>query len=85
MTDFDRAVSSPEGEVQPTYRALAPTIAERYPVIAEHLDRIGRFRVEIFDALTVGGQTPEMRRERDERVIALARRYGIPTQGIGGR
>ena len=85
VTDFDRAVSSPAVEARPTYRALAPTIAEKYPAIADHLDRIGGFRVEVFDALTVGGQTPEMRRERDERLTGVARRYGIPTQGIGGR
>jgi hypothetical protein len=82
VADFDKA-AAPAQPSASSYRAMAPTIAERYPGIADHLDRIARFRLDVFDALIPGGRTAEARRQRDERAREVARRYGLPTQGIG--
>jgi hypothetical protein len=47
------------------------------------LDRLARFRIEVFEALIPGAVTPEAVRQRDERLRAVARRYGLPVAGIG--
>lgn len=67
------------------YQSEAPAVAEAYSDVADRLDRLARFRLEVFEALVPGGQTPSARRERDERLRTVARRYGLPAEGIGGR
>ena len=44
VADFDRLYAADRPPQDVTYRSAAPTIMERYPRIAEHLDRISRFR-----------------------------------------
>ncbi|HKA36567.1 MAG TPA: hypothetical protein VKH43_07080 [Thermoanaerobaculia bacterium] len=69
------------GEV--SYSADAPAVASAYPLMAAALDRLARFRIEVFAALIPGAATPEAARQRDERLRAVARRYGLPVSGIG--
>lgn len=84
VADFDREYAADRAPATSTYRAVAPTIAERYPRVEDHLDRIARFRLDVYDTLIEGGATPEARRDRDARMRELARRYRIPVGGIGG-
>lgn len=67
------------------YQSEAPAVAEAYSGVTDRLDRLARFRLEVFEALVPGGQTLSARRDRDERLRAVARRYGLPAEGIGGR
>jgi hypothetical protein len=53
------------------------------PVLAERLDRLSRFRAEVFGTLVPGGVSPEARRQRDAGLRTLARRYGLPEEDIG--
>jgi len=85
VAEFDRSSTLERSPEQSTYHLAAPTVTSRFPVVAEQLDRLRRFRLELFEALVPGGTTPESRRERDERVRQLARRWGLPVEGIGGR
>ena len=74
------------GDAEPgavSYFADAPAVASAYPMMAAALDRVSRFRIEVFAALIGGGATPEAARQRDERLRAVARRYGLPVSGIG--
>ncbi len=85
VADFDRN-SAPERPPETgRYRTTAPTFSARYPGIADHLERLARFRLEVYDALVGGGEDPAARRERDNAVREVARRYRIPVEGIGGR
>lgn len=84
VAEFDRSYASERPPEQSTYRVSAPTVAASYPELAEHLDRLARFRVEVFDALVSGGGSIEAKRLRDERLRSVARRYGLPQEGIGG-
>jgi len=90
--DFARPAGSAEPETESpgavrlaTYASLAPTVAADYPRIAEQLDRLVRFRTEVFEALIPGGETAAARRERDARLATVARRYGLPPEGIRAR
>jgi hypothetical protein len=65
------------------YRSAAPAVVALSPEIAADLDRLSRFRVEVFEALIPGGATPAVRRERDARLRVVAGRYGLPEQEIG--
>ncbi len=85
VAEFDRSYSAEHPPEESTYRVSAPTVASAHPRIAEYLDRLARFRVEIFEALIPGSQTPQVLRLRDERLRAVARRYGLPVEGIGGK
>jgi len=85
VEEFDRSFAVEQPPEQATYRVAAPTAASRYPTAANYLDRLLRFRAELFEALVEGGATPEARRQRDERVRNLARRWELPVDGIGGR
>jgi hypothetical protein len=67
------------------YQSEAPAVVEAYADVADRLDRLARFRLEVFEALVPGGQTLSARHERDERLRTVARRYGLPAEGIGGR
>jgi len=85
VEEFDKSFTLERPLEESTYRLAAPTVSSRFPVVAEQLDRLRRFRTELFEALLSGGETAEVRRQRDERVRALAKRWGLPTEGIGGR
>ena len=85
VAEFDRSYAAERPPPDSTYRAAARTITEKYPRVAAHLDRIARFRAEIFLALVEGGETEEARERRHVRVDEVARRYGVPTEGIRGR
>jgi hypothetical protein len=81
--EFDRSFATEQLFEEATYRVSAPTVGAVYPAVTESLDRLTRFRAEVFQALIPGGQSAESRRERDERARAVARRYGLPAEGIG--
>jgi hypothetical protein len=85
VEEFDHSFAVERSPEQSTYRLSAPTLTSHYAAIAESLDRLARFRGELFEALVAGGDTRQARRSRDERVKELARRWGIPVEGIGGR
>jgi hypothetical protein len=84
IAEFDSKLPKEKTPEEATYRLSAPTVSERYPAVASHLDRLARFRAEVYGALVPGGATPEARRQRDMRLRDVARRYGIPIGGIGG-
>jgi hypothetical protein len=83
IAEFDASLSRDIALEEATYRVSAPTVAGRHPEVAAHLDRLARFRAEVYGALVPGGATPEARRERDSRLREVARRYGLPVDGIG--
>ena len=83
IAEFDTSLSREKTQAEATYGVSAPTVAQRYPEIAASLDRLARFRGEVFGALVPGGATRERRRERDSMLRAVAQRYGLPTKGIG--
>jgi hypothetical protein len=85
IAEFDSSLSREKALEEATYRVSAPTVAERYPEVAAHLDRLARFRTEVYGALVPGGVTRETRRDRDSRLREVARRYGLPVEGIGGK
>jgi hypothetical protein len=66
------------------YRSAAPALFALAPDIAADLDRLSRFRAEVFEALIPGGATPAARHERDARLRVVAGRYGLPEQEFGG-
>jgi len=82
VADFDPS-QGPAGPDQAFYSSAGPAVGAAYPLMSARLDRIIRFRVEVFDALVPGGRTPDAARARDERLRAVARRYGLPVKGIG--
>ena len=85
VAEFDRQYGADRPPEDVSYRDAAPTIAERYPRIADHLDRLSRFRAEVFDAMLAGGETEAARQERSARLTEVARRYGIPASSIRAR
>ena len=66
-----------------SYRTSAPVVVAISPVLADQLDRLSRFRAEVFEALLSGGVSPEARRQRDTTLRELVRRYGLAAEGIG--
>jgi hypothetical protein len=66
-----------------SYRTSAPAVMAISPVLADRLDRLSRFRAEVFETLVPGGVSPDARRQRDADLRELARRYGLPEEGIG--
>ena len=80
LADFDPA-SAPVTPAEALYTAAAPAVASAYPSTTACLDRLARFRAEVFGALIPGGATSESR----ERLRAVARRYGLAAEGIRGR
>ncbi|HEX9148255.1 MAG TPA: hypothetical protein VF958_03755 [Thermoanaerobaculia bacterium] len=83
IAEFDSSLDRDTTQEQATYRVSAPTVSDRYPVIAATLDRLARFRTEVYSALATGGASGEARKERNARLTAVAQRYGIPFRGIG--
>jgi hypothetical protein len=84
IEEFDASLSREKPLEESTHPVSAPTVTERYPSAGAHLDRVTRFRLEVYGALEGGGATPEARRERDTRLREVARRYGLSAGGIGG-
>lgn len=85
VDEFDHSYRAERMPSEASYRVAAPAVREEYPVITDLLDRVARFRTEVFAALIPGGATAEARSVRDERLRTVARRYGLPAGGIGGR
>jgi hypothetical protein len=84
IKEFDASHSREKPLEESTLRVSAPTVTERYPSVGAHLDRVTRFRLEVYGALEGGGATPAARRERDSRLREVAKRYGLSAGGIGG-
>jgi hypothetical protein len=82
LADFDPA-SAPVTPAEALYASAAPAVAAAYPSTTACLDRLARFRAEVFEALIPGGATLEAARRRDERLRAVARRYGLSAEDIG--
>jgi hypothetical protein len=82
ITEFDPS-SAPVTPAEALYDAAAPAVASAYPSTTACLDRLARFRAEVFEALIPGSVTPEAVRRRDESLRAVARRYGLSAEGIG--
>jgi hypothetical protein len=83
IAEFDSSLDRDKTPEEATYRVSAPTVAEAFPAVAATLDRLARFRTEVYGAMVTGGGTVEARRERNARLAAVAQRYGIPFRGIG--
>ena len=83
IAEFDSSLDREKTPDEATYQVSAPTVSEAFPTIAATLDRLARFRTEVFGALVTGGATAQTRRERNARLTAVAQRYGIPFRGIG--
>jgi hypothetical protein len=83
IAEFDFSLDRDKTLEEATYQVAAPTVSEAFPTIATALDRLARFRTEVYGALVPGGATGEARRERNARLTAVAQRYGIPFRGIG--
>jgi hypothetical protein len=82
VLDFDPS-QGPAEPAEAFYSSAGPSVGAAYPLMSARLDRLIRFRVEVFDALVPGGATREAAHIRDERLRAVARRYGLPVKGIG--
>lgn len=82
VQDFDPSLG-PADPNEALYSSAGPSVAAAYPRMAAALDRLIRFRREAFEALVPGGATPEAALSRDERLRAVAGRYGLPVKGIG--
>src|SRR5262249_32651700 len=68
-----------------SYRMSAPTVESRFAEIASCLDAIAQLRRELFDALVFDPAAPSAHSQRDSRARDLARRWGLPAEGIGER
>jgi hypothetical protein len=84
IEEFDSSLSREKSLEESTHAVSAPILTERYPVVGAQLDRVTRFRLEVYGALEGGGATPEARQGRDEKLREVAKRYGLSTEGIGG-
>jgi hypothetical protein len=84
IEEFDSSLSREKALEESTHPISAPILTERYPGVGAQLDRVTRFRLEVYGALEGGGATPEARRRRDEKLREVAKRYGLSTEGIGG-
>jgi hypothetical protein len=85
IADFDRTYEGDHAFGETTYATGAPAVAEESLDVARVLDRVERLRLDVLEALAPAGATPEARRQRKERLRAVARRYGLPAEGIGER
>jgi len=82
VADFDRSWEN-ESPGDATYLVSASAVSAAYPGVTKALDRLEEFRLDILEALAPGGATPEARRRRAESLRAVARRYGLSSEGIG--
>jgi hypothetical protein len=85
VADFDKSYGSAHPPQDATYAASASVVAGSFSAISKALDRLQSFRADVLEALAGGGATEEARRQRDDRLREVARRYGLPVAGIGRR
>lgn len=85
VSDFDSSYAAEAPLSTFAYKTGAPTLVQRNPRIAEALDRLARLRLEVFAALVGGGDSLEARRARADRLVEVARRWGLPAEEIGAR
>jgi hypothetical protein len=77
VEDFDKSFASERPAHDATYAAAAPDVTAAWPDVADALDRLARYRAEVFEALAPAGDTLEGRRLRDDRLRAVASRWGL--------
>lgn len=85
VQEFDLTYAAGGPPAPSSYRTSAPTLTERNPRVGEALDRISKFREDVFAALLGGGGDLAGRRERAAKLAELARRWGIPSGEIDAR
>jgi hypothetical protein len=87
VQEFDATYATASAEIPDpsAYRTAAPTVVARHTRIGETLDRLARFRLEVFTALLPVGDSLEARQKRAARLTEVARRWGIPAEEIGAR
>ncbi len=85
VADFDKSYGSDHPPQDATYAVSAAAVAQSFSGVTKALDRLQRFRADVLEALAGGGGSEETRRQRDERLREVARRYGLPVSGIGRR
>jgi hypothetical protein len=85
VADFDGSYTSAHPPQDATYEVNAAAVARSFSSITSALDRLQRFRADVLEALAGGSATEDARRQRDERLREVARRYGLPVSGIGRR
>jgi len=85
IQDFDRTYAAERPVPEAVYQQTAAVLTSRHPRAAATLDRISRFRAEVFRALLPGGDDLASRRKRAERLREVALRYGIPSDRIDAR
>ena len=83
IADFDRSYESDRTPEDVTYAVSAPDVAAGFDGVTRALDRVQQFRTDVLEALIPGAATPEAGRRRDELLRRIARRYGLPSEGIG--
>jgi hypothetical protein len=77
VEDFDKSFARERSPESATYTASAPAVAAAWPEIAGALDDLARFRAEVFEALAPPGEDAASRHGRNERVRAVAARWGV--------
>ena len=82
--EYDRSYAGEPAVFTAPYSSAAPAHRVAPSRRLGCLDRIARFRAALFAALIPGGEEPQGRRRRDEAVRELARRWGLPVEGLGG-
>ena len=85
VADFDRTYGRDHSAGETAYASAASAFAEAFPGIARALEGVERFRRDVLEAMAPGGATLEARRQREERLRDVARRYGLPAERIGER
>jgi hypothetical protein len=85
VSDFDNSFGSDHLPQDATYAVTAAAVAASFSAITNALDRLQAFRADVLEALAGAAGSEEARRQRDERLREVARRYGLPTKGIGRR
>jgi len=84
VKDFDPSAAETTPN-EALFATSAPAVASSYPSMTACLDRLARFRLEVFGALIPGGASVEAVRQRDENLRNVARRYRLPVSDIGRR
>jgi hypothetical protein len=77
VEEFDKDFASERPPAEAAYATAAPAVAGAWSEAADALDALARFRSEVFEALAPKGDSPESRRLRDDRLRAVAARWGI--------
>lgn len=70
---YDREIESPPDSIAAAwYARVAPEFSQAHSLVAAALDRVTRFRIEVFQALT-----PADEGSRLERLASVEKRYGL--------